>query len=166
MAPFPACGVGLGWGSSSRRQSSSAVPSSGRPRDPGGSSSATGSGDGDRRETATTTSASTTTAPTTTTTTAPPLPATAGLRLQKVRTVVATEQTGPLSPKSIVASGTGVVYAQSMIYNHSVTAFDADGDFVATIPDTVDLARFGITGFPPGTVQGGPVELAFSADRT
>ena len=34
------------------------------------------------------------------------------MRLQKVRTVVATEQTGPLSPKSIVASGTGVVPAR------------------------------------------------------
>jgi YVTN family beta-propeller protein len=133
--------------------------------DSGASWLASGSG-GERRESTTTTSAPTTTASTTTTTTAPPLPATAGLRLQKVRTIVATEQTGPLSPKSIVASGTGVVYAQNMIYNHSVTAFDADGDFVATIPDTVDLAQFGVTGFPPGTVQGGPVELAFSADRT
>jgi YVTN family beta-propeller protein len=135
-------------------------------RDHGESSSATGSGTDDRAESTTTTSASTTTTSTTTTTTAPPLPATAGLRLQRLRTIVATDQTGPLSPKSIVASGTGVVYAQNMIYNHSVTAFDADGDFVATIPDTVDLAKFGITGFPPGTVQGGPVELAFSADRT
>jgi YVTN family beta-propeller protein len=109
---------------------------------------------------------STTASTTTTSTTAPPPRATAGLRLHKLRTITATDQTGPLSPKSIVASGTGVVYAQNMIYNHSVTAFDADGEFLATIPDTVDLAAFGITGFPPGTVQGGPVELAFSPDRT
>jgi YVTN family beta-propeller protein len=137
-------------------------------RDGGSPSSATGSGGDERTESTATTSASTTTTstPTTTTTTAPPLPPTAGLRLQRLRTIVATEQTGPLSPKSVVASGAGVVYAQNMIYNHSVTAFDADGNFLATIPDTVDLARFGITGFPPGTVQGGPVELAFSADRT
>jgi YVTN family beta-propeller protein len=134
-------------------------------RDGGESSSATESGGDDRSGSTTTTSAPATTT-STTTTTAPPLPPSAGLRLQKVRTIVSTEQTGPLSPKSVVASGTGVVYAQNMIYNHSVTAFDADGNFVATIPDSVDLARFGITGFPPGTVQGGPVELAFSADGT
>jgi YVTN family beta-propeller protein len=133
----------------------------------GGESSATGSGRDEPSGSTTTASTSATTAPTTTTTTtAPPLPPTAGLRLQKVRTIVATEQTGPLSPKSIVASGTGVVYAQNMIYNHTVTAFDADGNFLATIPDSVDLSRYGITGFPPGTVRGGPVELAFSADRT
>jgi YVTN family beta-propeller protein len=133
----------------------------------GGESSATGSGRDEPSGSTTTASTSSTTAPTTTTTTtAPPLPPTAGLRLQKVRTIVATEQTGPLSPKSIVASGTGVVYAQNMIYNHTVTAFDADGNFLATIPDSVDLSRYGITGFPPGTVRGGPVELAFSADRT
>jgi YVTN family beta-propeller protein len=133
----------------------------------GGESSAIGSGRDEPSGSTTTASTSATTAPTTTTTTtAPPLPPTAGLRLQKVRTIVATEQTGPLSPKSIVASGTGVVYAQNMIYNHTVTAFDADGNFLATIPDSVDLSRYGITGFPPGTVRGGPVELAFSADRT
>ena len=100
------------------------------------------------------------------TTVGPQLPPTAGLRLQRLRTIVATEQTGQLSPKSIVASGTSVVYAQNMIYSHSITAFDADGDYVATIPDAVELARFGITGFPPGTVRGGPVELAFSPDST
>ncbi len=97
---------------------------------------------------------------------APALPASAGLRLQERTTITATDDTGPLSPKSIVASGHGVVYAQNMIYNHSVTAFDADGNHLATIPDRVDLADFGITGHPPGTVQGGPVELAFSPDRT
>jgi YVTN family beta-propeller protein len=53
-----------------------------------------------------------------------------------------------------------------MIYSHSVTAWDADGNHLATIPDDVDLAAFGITGHPPGRVQGGPVELAFSPDRT
>jgi YVTN family beta-propeller protein len=134
--------------------------------DSGGSPSATGPGRAEGRGSAVTTPASTTATSSATTTTAPPLPPTAGLRLHKLRTIVATAQTGPLSPKSIVASGTGVVYAQNMIYSHSITAFDADGDFVATIPDTVDLARFGITGFPPGTVRGGPVELAFSPDRT
>jgi YVTN family beta-propeller protein len=101
-----------------------------------------------------------------TTSTVPPRPPSAGLRLVERQTIVADERTGPLSPKSIVASGTGVVYGQNMIYSHSVTAWDADGNHLATIPDDVDLAAFGITGHPPGRVQGGPVELAFSPDRT
>ena len=101
-----------------------------------------------------------------TTTAAPARPASAGLRLVPRQTITATEASGPLSPKSIVASGRGVVYAQNMIYSHSVTAYDSDGNFLATIPDTVDLAAFGVDGRPPGEVQGGPVELAFSSDRT
>jgi YVTN family beta-propeller protein len=108
----------------------------------------------------------TTAAPATTTTTAPPRPPSAGLRLAERQTITATSASGPLSPKSIVASGTGIVYAQNMIYSHSVTAYDSDGNFLATIPDHVDLAAFGIGGYPPGTVQGGPVELAFSSDRS
>lgn len=132
--------------------------------DSGGSTSATGPGQAGGRSAASGAGQAATVA-----TAALPsatLPPTAGLRLRKLRTIVATEQTGQLSPKSIVASGTGVVYAQNMIYSHSITAFDADGDYVATIPDTVELARFGITGFPAGTVRGGPVELAFSPDHT
>ncbi|HEX6423830.1 MAG TPA: YncE family protein [Acidimicrobiales bacterium] len=108
----------------------------------------------------------TTTTAAPTTTTAPPRPPSAGLRLVERQTITATDESGPLSPKSVVASGTGVVYAQNMIYSHSVTAYDADGNFLASIPDSVDLATFGIEGHPPGTVQGGPVELAFSPDRT
>jgi YVTN family beta-propeller protein len=104
--------------------------------------------------------------PPTTTTTAPARPPSSSLQLVKTTTITADQSTGPLSPKSIVASGTGVVYAQNMIYNHSVTAFDADGNHLATIPDRVDLADYGIAGHPPGSVQGGPVELAFSPDRT
>src|ERR671919_567576 len=133
-------------------------------RDAGESSSATGPSDA-TPTTPPSTRSTTTTVPATTTTTEP-LPPTAGLRLEKIRTITATDETGPLSPKSIVASGTGGGFAPKKIYNHNVTAFDAHGEFLGTIPDTVELARFGITGFPAGTVQGGPVELAFSPDRT
>jgi YVTN family beta-propeller protein len=121
-----------------------------------------------RRPAAEATTTAPATAPTTgtTATTVPTRPASSGLRLVERRTITATAESGLLSPKSVVASGTGVVYAQNMIYNHSVTAYDADGTFVATIPDRVDLAAFGIGGYPPGTVQGGPVELAFSPDRS
>jgi YVTN family beta-propeller protein len=55
--------------------------------------------------------------------------------------------------------------AQNMIYNHTVTVFNSDGEWITTIPDTVKLADFGITGYPEGTVKGGPVELAFSPDK-
>src|SRR4029453_18869453 len=107
-----------------------------------------------------------TTAPTTPTT--PPaldLPETKGLRLQSFKTIRSSGKIGTLSPKSIVASGDGVVMAQNMIYNHTVTVFDSDGEWITTIPDTVKLADFGIMGYPEGTVKGGPVELAFSADK-
>ncbi|HEY3142346.1 MAG TPA: YncE family protein [Acidimicrobiales bacterium] len=120
-------------------------------------------GDDDHDTAATTTTTSTTSTSTTTTTTVapttvPPIPMTQKT-LQLARTVG-----GPISPKSVVASGTGLVLAQNMIYNHTVTAYDAAGELVATIPDTVDLAQFGIPGYPPGAVQGGPVEAAFSPD--
>lgn len=98
--------------------------------------------------------------------TPPPLPATDGLRMEKVRTITATPESGGLSPKSVVASGTGFVYAQNMIYNHSITVYDSTGRFVKRIADAVELAAFGITGYPAGTVKGGPVELAFSPDGT
>jgi YVTN family beta-propeller protein len=95
----------------------------------------------------------------------PTLPATRDLRLQPYKTIRSNSTIGTLSPKSVVASGDGVVMAQNMIYNHTVTVFDSDGNWIATIPDAVKLADFGITGYPAGTVKGGPVELAFSPDK-
>ena len=93
-----------------------------------------------------------------TTTTVPPTPSDQR-RLSLVRTV-----TGNIAPKSVVASGNGLVTAQNMMYRHSVTVYDADGNLVATIPDSVDLAAFGIQGHP-GVVQGAPVEAAFTPDE-
>jgi len=84
----------------------------------------------------------------------------AGLKLQKARTI-----RGAISPKSVDASGRGLVFAQNMIYNHSVTVYDESGALVKTIPDSVDLSWFGVDR-RAGLVQGGPVELAFSPDST
>ena len=98
----------------------------------------------------------TTTAPTTTT-----VRSTVGTPLSMV-----TRITGSISPKSVVASGHGITFAQNMIYSHTVTAYASDGTLKATIPDSVDLAAFGITGYPAGTVKGGPVEVAFTPDGT
>jgi YVTN family beta-propeller protein len=71
--------------------------------------------------------------------------------------------TGDLAPKSVVASGQGLVFAQNMMYKHTVTAFRPDGALLRTISDAVRLEDFGITGHP-GTSRGAPVEMAFSPD--
>ena len=69
---------------------------------------------------------------------------------------------GDISPKSVAASGTGLVFAQNMMYRHSVTVYDARRlRLRATIPDTVRLSRLGYPQFP-GTQRGAPVEAAFS----
>ena len=67
-----------------------------------------------------------------------------------------------LQPKSIVASGTGLFVAQNMMYRHNVMVLDTAGNVVARIPDTVDLAAYGV---PNGvTAQGSPVEAVFTPD--
>ena len=52
-----------------------------------------------------------------------------------------------------------------MIYSHSVIAWDADGTHLARSP-TRSTWPPGTTRYPLGMSQGGPVELAFSPDRT
>ena len=37
--------------------------------------------------------------------------------------------------------GSGIVLAQNMMYQHTITVYSSAGDLVATIPDSVDLAR-------------------------
>jgi YVTN family beta-propeller protein len=69
--------------------------------------------------------------------------------------------TGGLTPKSVVASAHGQVFAQNMMYSHTISAFRADGALMATIKDGVDLAAFGVKGHP-GISKGAPVEMAFS----
>ena len=72
---------------------------------------------------------------------------------------LSTTITGAISPKSVVATGNGLVFAQNMMYRHTMTVYDANGSLVKTIPDRVDLAQFGITGHP-GISRGAPVEAA------
>lgn len=86
------------------------------------------------------------------------MPVSTGGVLRRINTI-----TGDISPKSVVASGTGVVFAQNMMYRHSMTVYDSAGALFATIDDSVDLAALGIPGHP-GVVQGAPVELAFTPD--
>lgn len=82
------------------------------------------------------------------------------------RTTLALLETlgGDISPKSVVSSGTGLIFAQNMMYRHSVTVYDAKTlELRKTISDSVNLGDFGFKGHP-GTVQGAPVEAAFSRD--
>src|SRR3954452_5233192 len=95
-------------------------------------------------------------APTTTTT---PLPPAVDRPLS-----LATTITGAISPKSVVATGAGLVFAQNMMYRHTMTVYDRDGALVKTIPDSVDLAAFGYPGHA-GLSRGAPVEGAVSPDH-
>lgn len=67
-----------------------------------------------------------------------------------------------LSPKSIVASSTGRVIAQNMIYTHGISVFTADGQEVTRISDTVSRKMLGLQG--RGKAQGAPVEAAVSSN--
>jgi len=108
----------------------------------------------------------TTTDPTTSTTTTtippikriPPGPPADQRRLVLINTIG-----GHISPKSVDASDTGFVFAQNMMYTHTVTVYSSTGDLVRTIPDTVDMSLFGYPGHP-GITHGAPVEAAFTPD--
>ena len=71
--------------------------------------------------------------------------------------------TGRLAPKSVVASGTGLYLAQNMMYQHTISVFDADKQLVETVEDTVDLRAFGYD-VPGESYRGAPVEAAFTSD--
>ncbi|MFM6842090.1 MAG: YncE family protein [Candidatus Planktophila sp.] len=71
---------------------------------------------------------------------------------------------GTISPKSVLASGTGLVSAQNMMYSHSVTIYDANkAELIATVPDSVALSDYGYSKYS-GYYQGAPVEGAYSPD--
>jgi YVTN family beta-propeller protein len=125
-----------------------------RGSDSGTRSSASGNNSGTRPAT---TARSTTTRPAVTTTTKPPTPS-VDRPLNLVRTI-----TGEISPKSVVATETGLVFAQNMMYRHTMTVYDRQGELVKTIPDGVDLAQFGYPDHP-GVSQGAPVEGAVGPD--
>jgi YVTN family beta-propeller protein len=79
-----------------------------------------------------------------------------------VLTKVATIH-GDIAPKSVAATGTGLVFAQNMMYRHTMTVYDAaSASLVKTIPDSVDLSSFDVAGHP-GLSRGAPVEAAVDA---
>jgi YVTN family beta-propeller protein len=95
---------------------------------------------------------------------APSTPTTLGTPSSSRTLHLATTITGPISPKSVVASGVGPVVAQNMMYQHTVSVYNRDGSFLKTIPDSVDLTALGVAGHP-GISKGAPVEAAFSSDH-
>ena len=71
---------------------------------------------------------------------------------------------GTISPKSVLASDSGLISAHNMMYNHSVTIYDANkAELIATVPDSVVLSDFGFTKYS-GSYKGAPVEGAYSPD--
>jgi YVTN family beta-propeller protein len=69
---------------------------------------------------------------------------------------------GDISPKSVTATGTGLVFAQNMMYRHTVTVYDRSFDLVATISDQITPSDFGHS--LQGTYRGAPVEAAATPD--
>lgn len=71
---------------------------------------------------------------------------------------------GTISPKSVLASDSGLISAHNMMYSHSVTIYDANkAELIATVPDSVVLSDFGFTKYS-GSYKGAPVEGAYSPD--
>lgn len=71
---------------------------------------------------------------------------------------------GSISPKSVRSSGDGVVSAHNMMYNHSVTIYDAKTfELLKTVPDSVTLKNFGFSK-SSSIFKGAPVEGSFSPD--
>ncbi len=96
--------------------------------------------------------------------TASPPRGVAGARSDRGRLSPRTTFGGPISPKSVAASGTGLVFAQNMMYRHTVTVYDARRlRLRKTISDSVRLSRLGYPAFR-GTQRGAPVEAAFAPD--
>ncbi len=84
----------------------------------------------------------------------------------KLRLTLRTVIGGYISPKSVVATQTGLVFAQNMMYRHTITVYDTRTfKLKKTISDSVQLSKFGLKGYS-GTVQGAPVEAAVSVDGT
>ncbi|HXC19819.1 MAG TPA: hypothetical protein VNT80_07915, partial [Acidimicrobiales bacterium] len=115
-------------------------------------------GNSDSTTTSSSTTSTTSLATTTTTTTTPlnkivpPGPKASSRRLVLYKVIA-----GDISPKSVTSTNTGLVFAQNMMYRHTMTVYNSAGNLVKTISDGVALANFGVHG-RPGLTHGAPVE--------
>ena len=81
------------------------------------------------------------------------------LRLKHVKTIY-----GSITPKSVVASRPGLVFAQNMMYRHTITVYGRRMNLLKTIQDRVRLSRKGYPQYE-GSYRGAPVEAAISPDQ-
>ena len=115
-------------------------------------------------DSSTTTSTTASTTPIATTTTlplnkiVPPGPKASSRRLVLYKVI-----TGYISPKSVMSTNTGLVFAQNMMYRHTMTVYNSSGTLLKTISDGGALAHFGVRG-RPGLTHGAPVEAAVTPD--
>lgn len=109
-----------------------------------------------------TSTTTTTTVPTTTTTTTTLVPPDGLSAAERVLVPVHTIG-GGISPKSVVASQTGVFVAQNMMYRHTITAYGRDFELLATIEDRITPSDYGHPEFDT-ELLGSPVEAAFTSD--
>ena len=87
-------------------------------------------------------------------------PPSSSLKLKLRKTIISSA----ISPKSVVSSGTGYVFAQNMMYKHTITVYDSKtAKLVKTIQDEITAADFHIKGHGE-TIRGAPVECAFTPD--
>ena len=71
----------------------------------------------------------------------PAIPSTR-LRLHLIKTI-----TGHITPKSVDSDQTGLIFAQNMVYTHTVTVYDSHSMRLAkTISDRVSPSKFGMAG--------------------
>ncbi|MGB0430674.1 MAG: SPOR domain-containing protein [Bacteroidia bacterium] len=75
--------------------------------------------------------------------------------------VLVKTYSGNLAPKSIITDNKGGFYAQNMMYEHTISAYERNQGLVKTISDSVKLSSFGHKRFKD-TVQGAPCEAALS----
>ena len=92
------------------------------------------------------------------------LPSSASATTDQTKLTLIKTITGAIAPKSVQASGNGLVSAHNMMYRHSVTIYDAETlELKSTVADSVELSKFGFTKYS-GVYKGAPVEGAYSPD--
>ncbi len=99
----------------------------------------------------------------TATPTPPPTPQPTQRPSDTLRLVRLSVIRGNITPKSVVATQTGLFFAQNMMYRHTMTVYNRKGQLVRTISDRVTLSGYGYPRFPE-PVRGAPVEAAVAPD--